>query len=158
MSAGDSWMSRRGKGAVCHRLWRLRSLKRRGQAGPESRLTLQLVVLSKAGVIHEVLLGLGPCGLEVDATHSIQDALQGLDVAAPELLGLFLGSHRIRVRQGRPRLLMWACAEEDLGKGRQLGKCRRARLKGFMSRERGKSRVYRPTPQRLLSCPLLSHA
>lgn len=61
-------------------------------------LTLQLVVLSKAGVIHEVLLGLGPCGLEVDTTHPIQDALQGLDVAAPELLGLFLGSHSVRVR------------------------------------------------------------
>lgn len=24
-----------------------------------------------AGVIHEVLLGLGPCGLEVDTTHPI---------------------------------------------------------------------------------------
>lgn len=57
------------------------------------------MVLSKAGVVHEVLLGLGPCGLEGDTAHPIQDALQGLDVAAPELLGLFLGSHRIRVRQ-----------------------------------------------------------
>lgn len=65
-------------------------------------LTLKLMVLSKAGVIHEVLLGLGPCRLEVDATHPIQDALQGLDVTASELLGLFLGSHRIRVRQGKP--------------------------------------------------------
>ena len=35
------------------------------------RLTLQLMVLSKAGVIHEVLLGLGPGGLEVDTTHPI---------------------------------------------------------------------------------------
>lgn len=39
------------------------------------RLTLQLMVLSKAGVIHEVLLGLGPRGLEVDTTHPIQNAL-----------------------------------------------------------------------------------
>lgn len=72
----------------------------KGRNGREwrPRLTLQLVVLSKAGVIHEVLLGLGPCSLEVDTTHPIQDALQGLDVAAPELLGLFLGSHRVRVR------------------------------------------------------------
>lgn len=61
-------------------------------------LTLQLMVLSKAGVIHEVLLGLGPCSLEVNTTHPIQDALQGLNIAAPQLLGLFLGSHRIRVR------------------------------------------------------------
>lgn len=35
------------------------------------RLTLQLMVLSKAGIIHEVLLGLGPGGLEVDTTHPI---------------------------------------------------------------------------------------
>lgn len=76
------------------------------------------MVLSKAGVIHEVLLGLGPCRLEVDATHPIQDALQGLDVTASELLGLFLGSHRIRVRQGKPEVLKWARAAEDLGKGR----------------------------------------
>lgn len=76
------------------------------------------MVLSKAGVIHEVLLGLGPCCLEVDATHPIQDALQGLDVTASELLGLFLGNHRIRVRQGKPEVLKWARETEDLGKGR----------------------------------------
>ena len=78
--------------------------KGEGQVQVRPRLTLKLMVLSKAGVIHEVLLGLGPCGLEVDTTHPIQDALQGLDIAAPELLGLFLGSHRISVRQGRPYL------------------------------------------------------
>lgn len=103
-------------------------------------LTLQLVVLSKAGVIHEVLLGLGPRSLEVDTTHPIQDALQGLDVAAPELLGLFLGSHsvRVRVREGRWELLKWAWAEERLGKGRQLGNPRRPRLKTSTSgKERG---------------------
>lgn len=61
---------------------------------------LQLLVLSKAGVIHEVLLSLGPRGLEVDTTHPIQDAFQGLDISAPELLGLLLESHRIQVRQG----------------------------------------------------------
>lgn len=83
-------------------VWRVGSqvCEERGRDRQERRpgLTLQLVVLSKAGVIHEVLLGLGPCGLEVDTTHPIQDALQGLDVAAPELLGLFLGSHSVRVR------------------------------------------------------------
>jgi hypothetical protein len=67
------------------------------------------LVLSKAGVIHEVLLGLGPCGLEIDTTHSIQDALQGLDVAASELLGLFLGGDRISVRQ--------CLSEKNLQKG-----------------------------------------
>lgn len=69
----------------------------------QSQHTLQLLVLSKAGVIHEVLLGLGPCGLEVDATHPIQDALQGLDISTPELLGLFLERHRIKMRQGWQR-------------------------------------------------------
>lgn len=69
--------------------------KGKGQVGVGPRLTLKLMVLSKAGVVHEVLLGLGPRGLEGDAAHPIQDALQGLDVAAPELLGLFLGSHRM---------------------------------------------------------------
>lgn len=43
----------------------------RDERGWRPRLTLQLMVLSKAGVIHEVLLGLGPRGLEVDATHPI---------------------------------------------------------------------------------------
>lgn len=94
--------------------------KERGRDRWEWRpeLTLQLVVLSKAGVIHEVLLGLRPCGLEVDTTHPIQDALQGLDVATSELLGLFLGSHRVRVRvrQDRSELLKWAWAEEHSGK------------------------------------------
>ena len=118
------------------------------------RLTLQLMVLSKAGVIHEVLLGLGPCGLEVDATHPIQDALQGLDVAAPELLGLFLGSHRVRVRQGRPELLKWAWAEEHLGKGRQLGDSGMARLEAFMSPERGRKQVI---DQTLRDLPVLPH-
>lgn len=66
-----------------------------------ARLTLQLLVLSKAGVIHEVLLGLGPCGLEADAAHPIQDALQGLDIPTPELLGLFLGRDRVNMRQGQ---------------------------------------------------------
>lgn len=56
--------------------------------------------------------------MEVDATHPIQDALQGLDVTTSELLGLFLGSHRIRVRQGKPEVLKWARAAENLGKGR----------------------------------------
>lgn len=68
--------------------------------GQTARLTLQLLVLSKAGVVHEVLLGLGPCGLEADTTHPIQDALQGLDVSTPKLLGLFLESHRVKVRRG----------------------------------------------------------
>lgn len=49
--------------------------------------------------------------MEVDATHPIQDALQGLDIATPELLGLFLWSHRVRVRQGRLDLHKWAWAE-----------------------------------------------
>lgn len=75
-------------------------------------LTLKLMVLSKAGVIHEVLLGLGPCCLEGDATHPIQDALQGLDIAAPELLGLFLE------RQGRPKYLSGPGQKRILGKGR----------------------------------------
>lgn len=78
--------------------------------------------------------------MEVDTTHPIQDALQGLDVAAPELLGLFLGSHsvRVRVREGRSELLKWAWAEERLGKGRQLGNPRRPRLKTSTSgKERG---------------------
>lgn len=74
------------------------------------------MVLSKTGVIHEVLLCLGPCGLEVDTAHSIQDALQGLDIAAPELLGLFLGSHRIKMRLGKPELPKWAWQSRIWGK------------------------------------------
>lgn len=57
-------------------------------------LTLQLMVLGEAGVVHEVLLGLRPRGLEADAAHAIQDALQGLNVAAAQLFGLLLGSQR----------------------------------------------------------------
>lgn len=73
------------------------------EKGQRARLTLQLLVLSKAGVVHEVLLGLGPCGLEVDTTHPIQDALQSLDISTPKLLGLFLESHGMKVRQGWQR-------------------------------------------------------
>lgn len=92
--------------------------------------------------------------MEVDATHPIQDALQGLDVAAPELLGLFLGSHRVRVRQGRLELLKWAWVEEYLGKGRQPGDSGMARLKAFMSPERGRKQV---TDQALRDLPVLPH-
>lgn len=71
--------------------------------GQTSRLTLQLLVLSKAGVVHEVLLGLRPCGLQVDTAHPIQDALQGLDISTPKLLGLFLESHRVKMKQSWQR-------------------------------------------------------
>lgn len=93
------------RGAVTKYYHKARGQALRSQVSEEqrARLTLQLLVLSKAGVIHEVLLGLGPCGLEVDTTHPIQDALQGLDVSTPELLGLFLKRHGIKVRQGWQR-------------------------------------------------------
>lgn len=54
-------------------------------------LTLQVLILSKAGVVHQVLLGFGPGGLEADAAHAVQDALQRLDVPLAQLLGMLLG-------------------------------------------------------------------
>lgn len=52
---------------------------------------MQVLILGKAGVVHQVLLGLGPGGLEADAAHAVQDALQSLDIPLAQLLGMLLG-------------------------------------------------------------------
>lgn len=52
--------------------------------------TLELLILGKGGVVHEVLLGLWPGGAVGDVGHVIQDVLQSFPVPLPELLGLFL--------------------------------------------------------------------
>ena len=62
---------RRCRGSGVRQVLGVRKEKGRERREWRPRLTLQLMVLSKAGVIHEVLLGLGPCGLEVDTTHPI---------------------------------------------------------------------------------------
>ena len=62
---------RRCRGSSVRQVLGVRKEKGRERREWRPRLTLQLMVLSKAGVIHEVLLGLGPCCLEVDTTHPI---------------------------------------------------------------------------------------
>lgn len=52
--------------------------------------TLELLILGKGGVVHEVLLGLWPGGAVGDIGHVIQDVLQSFPVPLPQLLGLFL--------------------------------------------------------------------
>lgn len=64
---------------------------------------MQVLILGKAGVVHQVLLGLGPGGLEADPAHAVQDALQSLDVPPAKLLGLLLGGWHMGQRWGQQR-------------------------------------------------------